>query len=171
MLVNIENAIIDRLETGGLSVRDIDIKKGARGLIYPAIFVSTTAGEYKKLGQVKYKCSPTIAVVAVFKHRGGEKERRHGVYPILEGIVLRLMLQDMGLEITPLVPVRFRNVTDKALGEKGLMAYQIDFKTSFTVTRVDDEVAVDLLKVGLEYYLQDPVDDGVADAEDLIEFS
>ena len=160
MLVNIENAIIDRLETGGLSVRDIDIKKGAKGLIYPAIFVSTTAGEYKKLGQVKYKCSPTIAVVAVFKH--------HGVYPILEGIVLRLMLQDMGLEITPLVPVRFRNVTDKALGEKGLMAYQIDLKTSFTVTRVDDEVAVDLLKVGLEYYLQDPVDDGIADAEDEI---
>ena len=169
MLIEIENAIIDRLETGGLSVRDIDIKKGTKGLIYPAIFVSTTAGEYKKLGQVKYKCSPSIAVVAVFKYHGKEKDRRHGIYPILEGIILRLMLQDMDLEITPLVPVRFRNVTDKALGEKGLMAYQIDFKTSFTVTRVDDEVAVDLLKIGLEYYLQDPEDDGVADAGDIID--
>jgi len=171
MLTEIENAIIDRLETGGLSVRDIDIQKGAKGLIYPAIFVSTEAGDFKNLSQVKFKCSVTVSVIAVFKSHKSEKKRRHGVYPILSGVLLRLMLQDLGLNITPLFPVRFRNVTDRRLAEKALMAYQLDFRTSFELTRVDDETSVDLLEVGLKYYLQEPVDDGEADAGDELTFT
>lgn len=171
MITEIENAIIDRLETGGLAVRDIDVRKGAKGIIYPAVFVSTEIGNYSKVTQTKFKCEPTILVAVVFKHHASEKKRRHGIYPILEAVLLRLMLQTLGLEIKPLRPIRFRNITDRDLAEDGLLAYQFEFATSYVVEMVDDEVVEDLLKVGLEYYLQDPEDDEVKDAEDIVELS
>ena len=80
-----------------------------------------------------------------------------------------LMLADLGLEITPMRPSRFANITDGEMREKDTMVYQIQFFTSYVMSRADDEDVTDLLRIGLNYYLQDPEDDGVADATDLVE--
>jgi hypothetical protein len=170
MIVDIEKKAIERLTSGGLAVRDVEIQKGARGIVYPAVFVSTEAGKFVRIGQAACKLTVTLTVIIVFKHLTSEKDRRHGVYPVLEGVVNLLMLQTLGLEISPLIPVGFRNVTDEELADDKLMAYQLELETSFTLTRVDDEKATDLLQIGLQYFLQDPEDDQEADAEDLVDF-
>lgn len=171
MIVEIENKIIERLEAGGLSVRDISIKSGSAGIIYPAVFLTTESGDYKRITQVKYRCELTLVIVVIFKHYKSEKDRRHGVYPILQGVINLLLFQDFDLEILPIRPVRFRNVTDDDLADKGLLAYQIELETSYVINKTDDETVVDLLKVGLEYYLQDPEDDDVKDAQDIVAVS
>jgi len=168
MITEIENKIINKLETGGLSVRDVGIKTGTTGIIYPAVFLSTETGDYKRITQTKYRCELTLVIVVIFKNYKSEKDRRHGVYPILQGIINLLLLQDLDLEILPIIPKSFRNITDDALADKGLMAYQIELETSYVIEKTDDETTVDLLTVGLEYYLQDPVDDEVIDAQDVV---
>jgi hypothetical protein len=104
----------------------------------------------------------------VFSHLGNEEQRRRGIYPLLEGIVQALLLQTLGLGIAPLRPKTFRNVTSETLRAKGLLVYSLEFETSCHLRKLDEEEADDLLRVGLNYYLQDPEDDEVADASDLI---
>lgn len=169
MIIEIENKIINKLETGGLSVRDVSIKTGTTGIIYPAVFLSTEMGGFKRITQTKYRCELTLVIVIIFKNYKSEKDRRHGVYPILQGVIDLLLLQDLDLEITPITPKSFRNVTDDALADKGLLAYQIEFETSYVIEKTYDEPDVDLLKIGLEYYLQDPEDDDVMDAQDIVD--
>lgn len=171
MIIDIENKVITRLEDGGLSVRDVSIKSGTTGIIYPAVFLSTETGDYKRITQTKYRCELTLVIIVIFKNYKSEKDRRHGVYPILQGVIDLLLLQDLDLEILPIIPKSFRNVTDDALADKGLLAYQIELETSYVIEKTDDETTVDLLKVGLEYYLQDPEDDEVMDAQDIVELS
>lgn len=169
MITEIENAIIDKLETGGLSVRDIAIKAGSTGIVYPAVFLSTETADYKRITQAKYRCELSIVIVVIFKNFKSEKDRRHGVYPILQSVIGLLLLQDFDLDISPTIPNSFRNVTDNDLADKGLMAYQIELRTSYVIEKIDDEELFDLLRIGLEYYLQDPEDDGVMDAQDIID--
>jgi hypothetical protein len=95
-----------------------------------------------------------------------ESQRRKGIYPILQGIVQCLLLQDLGLKMTPLVPKSFRNITSEAQKERGLIAYSLEMKTKTQIKRLDDETVTDLLTIGLNYYLK-PGDDAV-DATDLL---
>ncbi len=165
-IAQIEDAIIQRLKDKGLQVRDIDVQKGIEGIPQPAVYVATEEGRFEKIGQITFKQSLSIVLYIVFKHLKSEKERRRGIYPIIEGIIGILMLQDMGLAIEPLKPRSFKNITDEDSDRAGLMAYQIEFETSYNIARMEDEVATDLLKIGLNYYLK-PGDD-VSDASDLV---
>jgi len=166
MLADIELKILDFLNAAGLGIRNTDIKKG-RSIEYPAVFVFTENGRFKKLTLSKYKCELGVFVLIAFRNVKSEKIRRHGLYPILEGVVQGLMLNDLGLDIDPLVPKSFRNITDKDMQKSDVLAYQLEFSTSFTM-KPPEEPTTDLLRIGLEYYLQDPVDDGQVDAQDEI---
>jgi len=168
MLAEIEKAIVAQIESGGLSVRDVEIQGDAKNIRYPAVFAAVEAGEFKKAGQKKYKCTATVVLLAAFKNLKSEKARRHGLYPILEGIVALLMLRDFDLDIDPLRPVGFRNITDDKLAKKGLLLYQFEFETGFTVEPSTDEELVAWLSLALEYYLQDPANDDTAVASDIV---
>ena len=100
------------MKQAGLGVRHADIQKG-KGIRYPAAFVYTESGNFSKVGQVKFRCELGVFVLVAFRNVDTEKKRRHGLYPILEGVIQGLMFNDLGLEIRPLVPVRFHNITDK----------------------------------------------------------
>ncbi|KQC03149.1 MAG: hypothetical protein APR55_07125 [Methanolinea sp. SDB] len=169
MMIEIESAVVERLRAGGLPIRDAEIQKGTAGIVTPRVLVSIEAGDFSKISQKSYRWDVTILVSAVFKNWKSEGDRRRGLYPILEGIVSLLMLQTLGLDIQPIRPLRMQNITDDAMAEAGLFAYQISFSTSFTVNRADEEEAADLLRIGLEYYLHDPADDGISDAQDIVE--
>jgi hypothetical protein len=166
MIAEIEDKIIQRLKDKGLQVRDIDEQKGIEGIPQPAVYVATEEGKFERITQSTFRQTINIFLYIVFKHLKSEKDRRRGIYPILEGIIGILMLQDMGLRIEPLVPRGFRNITDDDTARAGMMAYQVEFETSYTIVRMEEEVATDLLRVGLNYYLK-PGDD-VVDASDTI---
>ncbi|MBI5234737.1 MAG: DUF1834 family protein [Deltaproteobacteria bacterium] len=165
-IAEIEDAIAKRLKDKGLAVLEVDIRKGAVGLVKPAVYISTEEGRFEKVTQSTFKQRLSVYVYVIFRHLHNEKERRRGVYPIVESVIGILLLQDLGLKIQALAPLSFRNVTDEELNAAGLMAYQLVFETSCCVERTNDEALTDLLKVGLEYYLK-PGDD-VTDATDTV---
>lgn len=166
-IAEIEDAIIDRLKDKGLQVKDIDIQKGGEGIPSPAVYIATEEGRFEKITQSVFKQAMTISLYIIFKHLKSEKDRRRGIYPILEGIVGILMLQDMGLSIQPLKPKAFKNITDIDIQNAGMMAFQIDFETSYDIKKMEEEAAVDLLTIGLNYYLKER-DDDILDASDQV---
>lgn len=167
MIAEIENKILDWLDNAGLGVRATDVTKG-ESIKKPAAFVYIEAGQLSRVAMAKIKVSLDVYVLIAFRSVRDELERRHGLYPILEGVMQGLMLADLDLDITPLIPGRFANITDAEFREKNTLVYQIKFGTSYVMTPVEEEDVVDLLRIGLEYYLQDPADDGVVDASDLV---
>jgi hypothetical protein len=110
----------------------------------------------------------------VFSHLGGEGERRKGVYLILDGVIRCLLLQTLGLAITPLMAKGWKNTTIEELRDKGLIVYSLELQTSYNLTMereedattVEGETPVDLMAIGLNYYLK-PGDD-LADAVDIV---
>ena len=166
----IEDAILARLAAGALQVRDIDIEKLKAGVAHPAAYISTETGAFTKKGQEVYACELRIFVVLLFHHAKDERARRRGLYPILEGVARLLMGQKLGLDITPIKPVRFRNVTSDAFRKQYLCAYELELAATVELRmEAGQEDATELLRIGLEYYLQDPADDGRADATDVVE--
>jgi hypothetical protein len=164
---DIEEAIVTRLTTSlADAARRVDVQRGVSGIPQPAVYASVDAGEFMKVSQSTYKVQLKIYVDIIFKHLSSELERRKGIFLILKSIILSLMLQDLDLNISPLRPKSFSNTTTDELGEKGLISFSLELETGMTMTRVDDEVTVDLLRVGLNYYLQP--DDDVVDASDLL---
>ncbi|MDP2167983.1 MAG: DUF1834 family protein [Thermodesulfovibrionales bacterium] len=164
MLAKIEQAILDRLKEKKLEVLKFEIKKEPSGYITPSVSVAIEGADFKRVTVQSFKQVVDIFVTVMFKHMGVDGERRKGIYPIIQGIVDILTLQKLGLQIDPLVPEGFRNVTSEENAQSGYLFFQLRFKTGFIVEPVEDEVAGELLKIGLDYYLK-PGDD-IKDASD-----
>lgn len=167
MLTRIEDAIVELIErkmstTAGM----VEVQKGFQGLIKPAVYVSTDAATFEKVTQSSFRQTVTVYVDIVFSHLMDERERRKGVYLILAGVVQLLLLQDLGLDIKPLTPKRWRDATTEELRKKGLIAFSLELSTSYIIRKLDEEATDDLLSIGLNYYLK-PGDD-IVDASDLI---
>jgi len=167
MLSAIEEACVARIKDKlTAAVTRIDVQRGIEGIPQPAVYVSVEEGTFTRVTDDVYRQQVTVYVDVIFSNVQSEAQRRKGVYPILEGVLLCLFGQKLGLEITPLIPKSFRNTTTEELKSKGLIAYTLTMSTGYHIRRVDDEAVTDLLSVGLSYYLQP--DDGKADAEDLL---
>lgn len=167
MLAQIEEALAGRIkEKLGAGAGTLDVQRGAEGIPQPAVYVSTEAGKFQAVTQKSFRQELSIFVDVIFSELSGEKQRRQGVYLILQGIIQALLLQKLDLAITPIVPAGWRNTTTEEFREKGLIVYSLELATSYVIEKLDDEAAVDLLRIGFNYYLQNPTDDGVADASD-----
>lgn len=167
-IAEIEDAVLSRLQNAGLGVR-LEIQKGSAGIPQPAVHLSTDMGRFEKVSQNTTKWIVVLSLDVVFKNFRTEKDRRRGLYPILHGIVSYLSQQTLSLAIAPLAPKTFRNVTTEEDAAAGEIVYLLEFETSFNVTRMEDEQAVDLITVGLSY-LNQPGDQ-VADASDTVTLS
>jgi len=163
MLAQIEEQILQRLQAKGLAV-------DTTGSVMPAAYVHIEEGAIQKVSTTKLRLDVTVHLTIVFREIRSAATRRLVVYPVLAGALDILTLQDLGLAIAPLVPVGFQNVTDSDDAKAGSASYRIQFRTFYHIEKVDDEAAADLIKVALDYYLQEPADDGVKDAADEISF-
>lgn len=163
----IEAAAVARLLAKGLQASEIDIGMEPTGLARPAVHCRITAVDYSRSAMSKYRAAITLSFIVFVKNVKSEKDRRMGVYPLVQGIVSDLMLQTLGLDIGPLVPLRAREVTDDELRTAGIIVYQVDFLTDSTITQ-EAESGDDLTKMAIDYLLK-PGDD-VADASDIIAY-
>lgn len=171
MLAEIAEAVETTLKAAGLRFALVDVhgQDPDKDMPSPAALIFVDSGEIERLTPEKWKVSPEITVALVLKDMGREKTRRSGISALIEGVITALAGQKLGLDIQEIQPQGFRNVTDKELAELGLMVFALRLKTSFTASKPDDEAdAEDLIRIGLNYFLQDPADDAVADASDLI---
>ncbi|MDR3631481.1 MAG: DUF1834 family protein [Desulfocapsaceae bacterium] len=155
MLTQIEDAIVALLTTKlAASSARISVQKGFEGLPQPAVYVSTEAGRFEKISQSTFREHLTLFVDVLFSQRSDERERRKGIYLILEGILQTLLLQDLGLQVKPIEPQNWRNTTTEEFRKQGLLAFSLELTTSYTISKQDDETVTDLLAVGLNYYLE-----------------
>lgn len=172
MLKNIEDAILLRLETAGLNVVHLDAKPklDEADMSSPIGRVFTRLGNYERVTSTKLCCKVAIFIVLDLQHAVNATTRLRGLYTLLEAIVSYLTLKTLSLEITPIMPVRFMRQDEVERELAGIVGYGLELETSYIVTEMEDEESTHLLKVGLEYFLQDPEDDGIKDADDLVEF-
>ena len=169
MLAEIEKAVAARLTLKVSEPKHVEIEEKHSSLAMPAIEVYTGPGPFEKVGQ-RYKLRPSIFIIVTFQHKRSTEDRRAGVYPVLEAVAAALILQTLNLPIDPLRPKGIENITLEEEEDEGKIVFAVEFQTGFIIDRIDDDAAaaVDLLRVGFEYYLK-PGDD-VADAEDVVEF-
>ena len=170
MLADIEGAIVTLLETADLGVKKVEARSTGRTPGLPAIYVTVNAGALTRIGQPKsvYKCQVSILVHIMFENFANQDQRRKGMNTILEGALLLLMDNDVGLDITPLKALRFGDITDADMAAQGLLLYALEFSTNCEIRPPADIFAGDLLRIGLAYYLQEPADDHITDADDLV---
>lgn len=170
MLTAIEDAIVERLNTKLTGVTKVSVDKAHSNfnLNLPIINVIFGGGTFGTATMSQYKLIAQVFVVLTFKNLKSEADRRKGVYPILMAILLLLAGNKFGLKIDALKPKRLDNITEEAEAKAGKIVFQIEFETGFVLTPTSDEELVDLLTVGLAYYLEDPANDDVADASDTV---
>jgi len=154
MLSAIEEAAVARIQsTLAEAAGHLEIKRGIEGIAQPAVYVSAEEGSFRKVTSDTYGQETIVWVDIVFADLQSEAQRRKGIYPILQGIVQCLLLQKLDLAIAPIVPVGFWNMTTQEQKERGLIAYSLKLRTEYNIKKLDEETALDLLKVGLAYYL------------------
>jgi len=171
VLAQIESGIVAILEQAGLGLSKVEVRSKGSVPKKPAGFVACRGGKFKKKGQRVWGCETTIIVLVMFENFANEDKRRAGMNIILEGIVLKLAGNSLGLDIKPLTPVDWNDVTDDALAGEGLLLFELVFSTEFDLRPPENDEEEDLLTVGLSYYLQDPADDHRVDANDTVDLN
>jgi hypothetical protein len=172
MLTDIEQAIVDHLHErlAAASRISIDEAHSAVSLKMPAVDVIVGGGKFERVAQ-QYKLVAQVYVIVTFQNLRSVADRRRGVYPILEAVLALLSGRSFDLKISPLRPWRLDNITEEQEAAEGKVVFQIEFETGWVIAAQADETVTDLLRVGLNYYLQDPADDDEVDAADLVTLS
>ncbi len=152
MIAQIEDAIVSLLQTALADTR-IAVQKGYEGIPQPAVYVSIEDARFHKVTMWSWKCEPTIYVDIIFKSLKTEQARRQGLYGILESCMQLLFLNNLGLDIHPLQPTGFRNITTEELLRDGFVAYSFTLTTHFIMTLLEPSGIQDLLTVSMNYYL------------------
>lgn len=135
----------------------------------PAVCIATERIGFRKIENGTIRWTPLIIVYLVFKNVSNSRDRRHGAYPMLEGIVRLLSFQDFGLDIEPLMPGDADEIDHRALANRGLIGFKVSFTTSFDVSKfIAQEESVRFLVSAIKYYSQRPNDDGIEDAQDTV---
>ena len=172
MLNEIEEGVKNRISAKlADAAGKLDVQRGVDGIPGQAVYISVEEGQFARVTSETYSVTVKGYVDIVFSNLQSESMRRKGIAPILEGIYQCLLLQRLGLAIDPIVPKMFRNTTTPELKDKGLIVYTLEFSTKFNIKKLDEEAVTDLLAIGLNYYLQDPADDGKIDASDEVTLS
>ena len=161
MLVEIENAVIKRLEDNGLDVQELDLKgtgdgseaEAVKRCKLPAVFVALAGGRFEKKSDFLSRMEARILVAVAFKHAVSGRKRRHGAYVSLEAIAGLLANQKLGLDIDPITPGRWYDITDRALAQAGIALYQVEMNTFFDFETVETIALHDLLLIHVDYDL------------------
>lgn len=167
MLTAIEQATLTCLADKIPALKSSGVQKDSRQLLRDiAVAVAVLDGKFEKVGQASFRQDITVSVLVKFKNMQSEAARRNGINPIVQAIIQLLTLNRLDLEIKPLVPLRFRDVTTEDKYAAGVIEYLIEFATSFSIEKQSTEIVTDLLTVGLDYLLTPG--DAVADATDTV---
>jgi hypothetical protein len=167
MLSAIEQATLTKITTTLEDVRAAGIQRDARGLyVGPTVEVAILGRSFSRVTAEAFRQEATVSVLIGVTNQKGEAPRRESVNALIEGIIGLLLLETFELEIRPLTPKSFREVSDDDDVREGKILYLLEFVTSFVVVKPNAEMLTDLLSVGVNYYLK-PGDD-LVDASDPI---
>lgn len=167
MLSSICRAILDKLNTAGISVRHTEL----RGLVdrtvnlsRPAVNIAINSAAFEQVTvNHVYKVTPEISLILLLQHLKGEERARLESQDILDSMMQALLLQDFGLELQdPMMPVSFRNITDQTYAESGFEMYEMIWRCSYNIEKTSDEEDWGILTSMLaKYYLQPRTETGM----------
>jgi hypothetical protein len=163
----LEEKIIAELKSVGFSAREIDLDEDVAKLIAPAIHCRITQASFKDLTMTSSRANAIVSVHMVVKSLKSEKDRRHSIHSLIAGCIGYLSCKKFGLEISPLKPRNYTEITNDDMRSTGFIEYRIDFSTSYVSKPVSNAEAMNFLSVGMEYFLK-PGDD-VAEAQSIVE--
>lgn len=166
MISDICRAILDKLNTAGIDVRQIELRdlvNRTLSLRGPSVNVAADAGALTPLTMTTYKVTLDVSLIIVLKHLGGEEKARLETQDILDALIQAFTLTDLGLELQdPLVPSSFRNITDKEYADAGFQMYQLVLRCAYNVTKESTEEDWGILtSILTKYYLQPRGDTGM----------
>ena len=149
MMIELTQAILQKLKDDGLDAREIgfkDLIDKTINLDRPAVNITINQATVKQVTLSTYKYILTVTLNIVFMDlkggSAGEGRRKEGVYKLIEAISDSLILQKFGLELeNGLYPLRFRNITTYDLAKAGFQVYALEFWCSYNVTYHDSEDA------------------------------
>lgn len=163
MITEITTKALEEIKTKLAGIAKTADKKDTKGIFTtPSVVAAVVDAKCRKITQTTYRVEAVLSVLVTFKNMKGEPERRQGVAPFVEAIMGILLLQDLGLKITPLVLEGFSEATTDADWTNGEIKYLIRFNTGFDIEKQSRETITDLLRIGLSYYLKPG--DNAADA-------
>jgi|GEM_PF-3824807 len=168
MLAEIESAAIARLGEKIPQLPHVDSMKNVltEKMAYTLAIMEGPA-EPVTIGGEETRQRVKLSLWVAFKNLKSDEDRRKGVFLLLEGIAQMLLGQKLGLDIKRLKYTGFSDVTDPAERQAGQTIYQVNFETSYTVTRLDEEGTEELLKVGLSYLLNGSASAAAGDVVEL----
>lgn len=174
----IETGIIDRLKAFGLDqskIREFDIGVYPDNVSGLAVNVAAFGGSFRKITNNKFEHDVDIRILFAAKHlstKDNERHRREKFLPMIQDVFKALTLRTFGLYIKPLQPTRLKYVTAEKNFQEGWIVYLLEFSTSYTLTAIlpeDEEADLGVTeKFFVDYFLQEPTDDGIKDASDEI---
>lgn len=170
----ITEGIKDKLIAGGLEFTEISfqelIDRQTGALARPVANISINQGNYVKVtANTVYKQNTTVSLYIMVQNLSGEKEVRKGMYLLIHAIARVLLFEKLGLDLQdPLIPRVFNNVTDGGYAKAGYLVYQLDLTCSFNFTKDAEKDEGAFTKIYNDYFLQDPVDDGVVDLQGIV---
>lgn len=171
MYARIEEAVVESLEKAGLNIASFSQRPlNADAALSPRAGCFINEASFRPIGKNFFE-EATVTVMVALRSLKGEEDRRRGAYPIISGVIERLSGQTLGLDITPLCPVGFKNATRPEEERTGLSVFELNFRAGFTIRPSDaeSERAKELLTLGLSYYLAPG--EGAPDAEDEVALS
>jgi len=166
----ISTEILFKLKSAGIQTDDIDFQeiqdRNVGALQRPVANISINSGAFTKVTLTTYKQAIIVSVFLMVQELRGEYARRFMIYELVTQIAKVLLLEKLGLPLQdPLIPRSFNNVTDSKFADGGYIIYQLDFSCSFNIEKEPEEDLGLLKLIVNQYFLQDPTDDGVLDAE------
>ncbi len=154
MLAEIETAVIARLREKAPQIISLETARSQEVLpSKPAYTLAITKGSIENITDETLKQYVELNIWLAFKNLKNDQARRQGAYPIVEAMAQLLYNQKLGLDIKKIKYTGFTDVTDEPERAESMAVYQLDFKTSYTVSQLEEEDVEDLLSVGLSYLL------------------
>lgn len=166
----IEKRTKARLQSRGVAFEEFDIGYFPENLRSTAVNISISSSGFENVANrtVKAKAKIRILIAVKIMKTGDEEERRKVSLPLCEAVIKELLLQDLGLEIDPILPTLLMYRTAPEAFREGFIVWELNFETKFSFDKLPED-STDLDSIYAEYFLQDPSDDQIADAADLIE--
>ena len=174
MKTEISNRILVKLKNAGILVKNVDFQairdRKVGALSQPAANISINSGTFQKVTLTTYKQAVIVSIFIMVQELRGEYARRFMIYELITSLAKVLLLEKLGLPLQDsLKPVGFNDVTDEKYSDAGYLIYQLNMACSFNIHKDEEEDIGELESIVNHYFLQDPTDDGVQDAEGLVE--
>ena len=166
----LEKRVLARLKDRGVAFEEFDLGYFPENLKGTAVNVGVSSSGFEQTANKTIKAKAKIRILVAVKvlKAGDETERRAKSLPLCEAIIRELLLQDLGLSIDAIVPTALNYRTAPEGFREGWIVWELLFETRFSFEKIPDE-ETSLNSIFVEYFLQDPSDDNIADASDLIE--